>query len=147
MTSTVPPHVFSAVTPGLKLAGIDWHRAGDQFDKVGADLRAGGCEGGEDLESLGTGLGLVTTGYFASDDRGTQLAFGQIIGGVEAVVLQEGEEMVTLLKEAVAHGFFIGLLTWCGQQCIGLDSQLLALVEELLRREGGFFFAEGKSSF
>jgi hypothetical protein len=126
--------LFSAVSAGLELAEIDWRGPGDQFDKAGADLRAGGCERAEDLESLSTGLGLVTTGYFASDDRGTQLAFGQIIGGVDAVVLQESEEMVTLLEEAVAHGFFVGLLTWCGQQCIGLGIALLALVEELLGR-------------
>ncbi len=46
----------------FELAGIDWRGPGDQFDKAGADLRAGGCERGEDLESLSTGSGLVATG-------------------------------------------------------------------------------------
>ena len=35
--------------------------------------------------------------------RWAQLAFGQVVGGINAIVIQKGKEMVALF---IAHGFF-----------------------------------------
>jgi len=40
---------------------------------------------------------FVAAGDFAADYRGAQLTFGQIIGAIDAVTIQKGKEMITLL--------------------------------------------------
>src|SRR5262249_39018662 len=49
---------------------------------------------------------FVTAGDFACDHRRAQLAFGQVVSGLNAVVIQKGKEMVALLLQAVSPGFF-----------------------------------------
>jgi len=51
-------------------------------------------------------LGFVTAGDFSCDHRRTQLAFGQVVSGLNTVVIQKGKEMVALLVQTIAHGFF-----------------------------------------
>jgi hypothetical protein len=48
-----------------------------------------------------------------ADHRWAQLAFGQVVGGINAIVIQKGKEMVALFIEAIAHGFFA--LVRCGE--------------------------------
>ena len=35
------------------------------------------------------------------------MAFSQIIGGIDAVVMQKGKEMIALFIEPIAHGLFV----------------------------------------
>jgi hypothetical protein len=60
------------------------------------------------LPGSGAVRSFVAAGYFASDNGGPQLAFGQIIGRIDAIVIQKGEEMIALFIEPIAHGFFVG---------------------------------------
>src|SRR5437899_7818664 len=76
--------------------------------EAGGALGAGGSQRSEDLPGTGTFFGFVTTGDFACDHRGPQLAFGQIVGGIDTIVIQEGKKMVALFIKATAHGFFAG---------------------------------------
>jgi hypothetical protein len=41
--------------------------------------------------------------------RWAQLAFSEIIGGIYAVVIQKGKEMIALFVEPFTDGFFAGL--------------------------------------
>jgi hypothetical protein len=40
--------------------------------------------------------------------RWAQLAFSQVVGGIDTIVIQEGKKMVVLFIKATAHGFFAG---------------------------------------
>ena len=53
-------------------------------------------------------LGFVTTGDLAGDYGWAQLAFREIISGIDAIVIQKGKEMIALFIEAIAHGLFVG---------------------------------------
>ena len=46
------------------------------------------------MPSLSAGKGLVAAGEFAGDDRWAQLAFGQIVGGIDTGMIQEDQKMV-----------------------------------------------------
>ena len=35
------------------------------------------------------------------------MAFGQIVGSLDAIVIQKGKEMIALFIEPIAHGFFV----------------------------------------
>jgi hypothetical protein len=59
------------------------------------------------LPGSGAFRSFVAAGYFARDNRGPQLAFGQIIGGIDAIMIQKGKEMIALFIEPIAHGFFV----------------------------------------
>jgi hypothetical protein len=91
------------------LARLEWSCAGKLGNEAGGALGAGGGQRSEDLPGTRTLSGFVTTGDFACDHRWAQLAFGQVVGGVNAIVIQEGKKMVALFIEATAHGFFAGL--------------------------------------
>ena len=52
--------------------------------------------------------GFVAAGDFARNHRGAQLAFGQIVGSLDAIVIQKGKEMIALFMKPIAHGFFVG---------------------------------------
>jgi hypothetical protein len=82
--------------------------AGECGNEAGGALGAGGGQRSEDLPSAGTFLGFVTTGNFACDHRWAWLAFSQVVGGIDAVVIQESKKMVALFVKAIAHGFFRG---------------------------------------
>jgi hypothetical protein len=36
------------------------------------------------------------------------LAFGQIVSGLDAIVIQKGKEMIALFMEPITHGLFVG---------------------------------------
>ena len=91
-------------------------RAGDE---AGGALGASSCERSEDLPGSGAVRSFVAAGYFASDNGGPQLAFGQIIGRIDAIVIQKGEEMIALFIEPIAHGFFVGFAVGQGQ-CLAM---------------------------
>jgi hypothetical protein len=82
--------------------------AGEFGNEAGGALGAGGGKRSEDLPGAGTFLGFVTTGNFACDHRWAQLAFSQVVGGINAIVIQKGKEMVALFIKAIAHDFFAG---------------------------------------
>jgi len=81
--------------------------AGEGGDEAGGALGASSCQRSEDLPGSGAFRSFVAAGYFARDHRGPQLAFGQIIGGIDAIVIQKGKEMIALFIEPIAHGFFV----------------------------------------
>jgi hypothetical protein len=41
---------------------------------------------------------LVAAGDFASDYRGPQLTLGQIVGGIDFIVIEEGEKVIALFE-------------------------------------------------
>ena len=51
---------------------------------------------------------LLPQEIFACHHRGAQLAFGQIVGRLDAIVIQKGKEMIALFMKPIAHGFFVG---------------------------------------
>ena len=53
-------------------------------------------------------LGFVTTGDLAGDYGRAQLAFREIISGIDAIVIQKGKEMIALFMEPMTHGLFVG---------------------------------------
>jgi hypothetical protein len=61
--------------------------AGELGYEAGGALGAGGGQRSEDLPGMRTFLGFVTTGNFACDHRWAQLAFGQVVGGINAIVI------------------------------------------------------------
>ena len=63
------------------------------------------------------------------------MALGQVVGDVQAGMIEEGEEVVALLALALAHGFFVALLAGRLQQGFGLRVQALATPVKLRRRE------------
>jgi hypothetical protein len=91
----------------LCLARLERSCAGEGADEAGGALSTGRCQRSEDLPGLGAFNRLVAAGDFPCDHRGAQLAFSQIIGGIDAVVMQKGKEMIALFIEPIAHGFFV----------------------------------------
>ena len=71
------------------LARLERSSAGELGNKASSALGAGGGQRSEDLPGTSTFFGFITTGDFACDHRGPQLAFGQIVGGINAVVIGE----------------------------------------------------------
>ena len=91
------------------LARVERSCAGEGVDKTGSPLNAGRCQRSEDLPGSSAFRSFVATGDFTGDHRVAQLAFGQIIGGIDTIVIQKGEEVIALFIEPIAHGFFVGL--------------------------------------
>jgi hypothetical protein len=91
----------------LCLARLERSCAGKGGDEAGGALGAGGGQRSEDLPGSRAFKSFVAAGDFARDHRGAQLAFGQIIGGIDAIVIQKGKEMIALFIEPIAHGFFV----------------------------------------
>ena len=54
------------------------------MDKVFTTLTTGGGETGQDFKSSRATVSFVAAGEFASDHGRTQLAFGQVIGGIHS---------------------------------------------------------------
>jgi hypothetical protein len=61
------------------------------------------CERGKDLPGPRAFLGFVPTGDLAGDYGWAQLAFREIIGGIDAIVVQKGQEMIALFVEPFAE--------------------------------------------
>ena len=89
------------------LAPLERSGTGDFGYETGGALGAGGGERNEDLPGARAFLGFVTTGDLARDHRWAQLAFGQVVSGINAIVIQKGKEMIALFIEPIAHGFFV----------------------------------------
>jgi hypothetical protein len=94
-----------------RYSGVMWSSgrrgSGDFGYEAGGTLGTGGGQRSEDLPSSGALLGLVTTGDLACDHRGAQLAFSQVVSGINAIVIQKGKEMIAVFIESFAHGFFV----------------------------------------
>ncbi len=95
-----------------------------------------------DLPSSGAFLGFVTTGNLAGDHRGAQLAFSQVVGGINAIVIQKGKEMVALFIEPIAHGFFVGFAAGKLQQLKGFVLEGLTQIAEGFQIKVGFLLLE-----
>jgi hypothetical protein len=80
MTSTVPPG--RTCLPLLERSS-----AGEFGNEAGGPLGTGGGQRSEDLPSTGAFWSFVTAGDFACDDRWTQLPLGQVVSGIDAVVI------------------------------------------------------------
>jgi hypothetical protein len=92
---------------------------GDQVDEGGSSLVARGREGGKDFKGVGTGAGSVAAGDFAGNDGRPQLPLGQIIGGINGIVIEEGEEVVSLFEKALADGFLGRFGSWEAEEEVG----------------------------
>ena len=92
------------------LAPLERSRAGEGGDEAGGALGTSSRQRSEDLPGLGAFWGFVAAGDFARNHRGTQLAFGQIVGSLDAIVIQKGKEMIALFMKPIAHGFSLGSL-------------------------------------
>src|ERR1700747_914078 len=90
------------------LARLERSGAGELGNEADGALGAGSGQRSKDLPGPSAFWGFVTAGNFACDHRWAQVAFGQVISGLNTVVIQKGEEMVTLLMQTVAHGFLAG---------------------------------------
>ena len=116
--------------------------SGDFGYEAGGALGAGGGQRSENLPGLRAFLGFVTTGDLACDHRRAQLAFGQVVGAIDAVVIQEGKEMVALFMESVAHGFFVRFAAGRLQQFNGFELEGLPQMAEAFRAKVSFLLLE-----
>jgi len=73
----------------LGLARLERSSSGNFGYEAGGALSTGGGYRSEDLPSSRAFLGFVTTGDLACDDRRAQLAFGQVVGRINAIVIGE----------------------------------------------------------
>ena len=89
------------------LAPLERSRAGESGDEACGALGASSRQRSEDLPGSGAFWSFIAAGDFARDHRGAQLAFGQIVSGFDAIVIQEGKEMIALFMEPIAHGLFV----------------------------------------
>jgi hypothetical protein len=71
------------------LAPLEWSRAGEGGDEAGSALGASSRQRSEDLPGSGAFWSFVAAGDFARDHRRAQLTFGQIVSGLDAVVIGE----------------------------------------------------------
>jgi hypothetical protein len=85
------------------LAPLERSCAGEGDDEASRALGAGSCQRSEDLPGSGAFRSFVAAGDFARDHRGAQLTFGQIVRGVDAIVIQKGKKMIALFMEPIAH--------------------------------------------
>jgi hypothetical protein len=79
------------------LAPLERSSSGDFGYEAGGALGTSGRQRSEDLPGSGAFLGFVTREDLACDDRRAQLAFGQVVGGINAIVIQKGKEMIRVL--------------------------------------------------
>ena len=95
------------LAPDLGLGGvIEGDDASDKVREVLVALGTGGGERTQDLEGHGAGWGLVAAGDLAGDDGGSQLAFGEVVGGVDSGMAQEGKQVVALFEQSLPDRFF-----------------------------------------
>jgi hypothetical protein len=80
------------------LAPLERSSPGDFGYKTGGALGAGGGERNEHLPGARAFFGFVfvTTGDLACDHRWAQLAFSQVVSGINAIVIQKGKEMIAV---------------------------------------------------
>src|SRR5271165_1865900 len=90
------------------LARLERSCAGECVDEASGALSASSRQRSEDLPSTRALWGFITAGDFAGDHRGTQLAFGQVISSIHAIVIEEGKEVIALFIKPIAHRFFAG---------------------------------------
>jgi hypothetical protein len=80
------------------LAPLEWGGAGEGGDEGLGALGAGGSQRCEDLPGARAVGCLVAAGDYASDYRGPQLTLGQIVGGIDFIVIEEGEKVIALFE-------------------------------------------------
>ena len=78
-----------ALRATARLARLERSSSGDFGYEAGCALGAGGGQRSEDLPGSGPFLGFVTTGDLACDHRRAQLAFGQVVGRIDPIVIGE----------------------------------------------------------
>jgi hypothetical protein len=114
----------TCLAPLCALARLERGGAGHGIDEAGGALGAGCRQRCQDLPGPSAFWSFVTTRDFACDYCRTQLAFGQVVSGINSVVIQKGKEMVALFCQAVADGFMMMsvalLLQGC---CVIVNSQ------------------------
>jgi hypothetical protein len=93
---------------GMCLASLEGSGSGDLGYETGGALGASSRQRSEDLPGSGTFWSFIAAGDFARNHRGAQLTFGQIVSGLDAIMIQEGKEMIALFMESMAHGLFVG---------------------------------------
>jgi hypothetical protein len=69
------------------LACLKWGSTSEFSDEAGGALGTGSRQRGKDLPGGNTVPGFIATGDFASDDRLAQLALGQVVGGINSIVI------------------------------------------------------------
>ena len=85
-------HLFCSMSLACR-KGIGEEEVGaEEFDEVLALLVIGGSEAGEDFPRAFAALRLVAAGELPGDDRGAEGSFGAVVGGLDAGMIEEGEE-------------------------------------------------------
>ena len=122
----------------------------DEAKERGTALMGGGGKAGEDFPGAGAVGGAVAAGAFAGDDGGAQLAFGEVVGGIDGAMIEEGEEVVALFAEAMGDGFLDGIVSGGEDELVGRAIERPALFAESGRRErwgGGFELLGAEKEF
>jgi hypothetical protein len=89
------------------LAHLEWSRTGEGGDEARGALGANSRQRSEDLPGSGAFFEFYCRRRFACNHRGVKLAFGQIVSGLDAIVIQKGKEMIALFMEPMTHGLFV----------------------------------------
>ena len=84
------------------------------------------------MPGIGAAFGFVSAWQLSGDDGRPQLPFGQIVGGVDEVVVEEREEVVDLFGEAFADTFFALDFAGLVQQLCCKDLEQASIVLERL---------------
>ena len=70
------------------------------------------------------------------------MAFGQIVGSLDALVIQKGKEMIALFMKPIAHGFFVGFAARRFQSLNGFALEGLTQITEGFQLKVGFLLLE-----
>src|ERR1700748_2364748 len=124
------------------LAPLERSRAGKGSDKTGGALGISSRQRSEDLPGSSTFWSFIAAGDFAGNHRGAQLTFGQIVSGLDALVIQKGKEMIALFKKSMAHGLFVGFAAGRLQSLNGFTLESLTQITKGLRAKPSFLLLE-----
>ena len=91
-------------------------------------LDAGRRKAYENFPGSSAILRAVAARDFACDHGGTKLALGQVVGRVDAIVIEECDEMVALFQKPLPDAFFVWIAAQATQQLVGPRLHLRAPV-------------------
>lgn len=97
-----------------------------RFDKNFIALISGGENRSLGLPGIGALAGSVATRYFAGNNSGAQLPFCEVVGGIHVFTVQEGEQVLSLLSQAVCYLFLDVVFSLRQQHFVGLVLQFQA---------------------
>src|SRR3977135_4445717 len=88
---------------GTRAAWLLAQGSAEEVDGVVAALPTGSPEGHQDRLGVGANPGAVAAPDFAQDDAEANCQFGAPIGGVQAWVLEEGQQVGAVIPELLGQ--------------------------------------------